>query len=221
MGVKVGRVVICRVGIFSFALKTLAICALVFCGETQLVQAGQQAATVRHISVSGEDQDLNVEITATKPITPRTQTVTDPDRLVVDLPEARPGAGLQRISINRGKLKDVRVGLLSANPPTTRVVLDLMAPTEYRVSPLANTIVVKLGNESGPEAAPIAPTTNPVPDATTAETTSALPTPPPTESSGPSPLRWIMPILVVTAVMAMLIIAVVVHLQNGQSRRGL
>jgi hypothetical protein len=221
MGVKVGRVVICRVGIFSFALQTLATCALVVCGGTQLVQAGQQAATVRHISVTGEHQDLDVEITATKPITPHIQTVTDPDRLVVDLPEARPGAGLQKIPINRGKLKDVRVGLLNANPPTTRVVLDLMAPTEYRVSALANTIVVKLGNESGPEAAPIAPTANPLPDATPAETTSALPTPPPTEPSEPRSLRWIMPILVITAVMAMLVIAVVVHLQNKQGRRGL
>jgi hypothetical protein len=221
MGVKVGRVVIYRVGIFSFALQTLAICALVVCGGTQLVQAGQQAATVRHISVTGEDQGLDVEITATKPITPHIQTVTDPDRLVVDLPEARPGAGLQKIPINRGKLKDVRVGLLSANPPTTRVVLDLMAPTEYRVSALANTIVVKLGNESGPKAVSIAPTANPLPDATPAETTSALPTPPPTEPSEPSPLRWIMPILVMTAVMAMLVIAIVVHLQNKQGRRGL
>ena len=215
---------------FSFTLGTLAICGVTFGGGVQPVQAGQQAAVVRHITVTGDDHDLHVEITANKPIIPRTQTVTDPDRLIVDLPEARPGAGLQKIPVNRGELKNVRVGLLSANPPVTRVVLDLTAPTEYRVSPQANTIVVKLGNESEPAAAPVAPTTSPTADATPAETTSAdatpaeatpaASTPAPPQSTEPRPLRWIMPILVMTAVMAMLVIAVAVHLQNKRTGRG-
>lgn len=206
-------------------LGTLAICGVTFGGGVQPVQAGQQTAVIRHITVTGDDHDLGVEITATRPIIPRTQTVTDPDRLIVDLPEARPGAGLQKILVNRGELKNVRVGLLSANPPITRVVLDLTAPTDYRVSPQANTIVVKLGSESGPAAAPIAPPTSPTADAppadaTPAETTSQVSTPPPPQSSEPRPLHWIMPILVVMAVMAMLVTAVVVHLQNKRTGRG-
>jgi hypothetical protein len=198
-------------------LGTLAIGGVTFGGGVPSVQAGQKGAIIRHIAVTG-DHDLEVEITATKPIIPRTQTVTDPDRLIIDLPGARPGAGLQKILVNREELKNVRVGLLSANPPITRVVLDLTAPTDYRVSPRANTIVVKLGSESGPSAASIPPPTNPTADAAPAETTSAVSTPPPPQSE-PSPLRWIMPILVVTAVMAMLVIAVVVHLQNKRSGR--
>jgi hypothetical protein len=201
-------------------LGTLAICGVTFGRGVQMAQAEQKAAIIRDITVTGDDHDLDVEITATKPIIPRTQTVTDPDRLIVDLPEARPGAGLQKIPVNRGELRSVRVGLLSANPPITRVVLDLTAPIDYRVSPLANTIVVKLGTESAPAAATMPPTTNPTADAAPAETTSAVPTAPPPESSAPSPLRWIMPILVVTAVMAMLVIAVVVHLQNKRAGRG-
>jgi hypothetical protein len=203
------------------AVQSLALSAVLLAGGVQLLQAGEQTATIRHISVTGDNQDVGIEITASKPITPRTQTVTGPDRLIVDLPEARPAAGLQKIAINRGKLREVRVGLFSANPPTTRVVLDLVAPTEYRVTPLANTIVVKLGNESGAALAPTAPSTNPSGDASLAETASALPNPPPVQSSERSPLRWIMPILVIASVMAMLVIAVVVHLQNRRSSRGL
>lgn len=227
---KGGGVAICRVCMFSFTLGTLAICGVIFGGGVQSVQAEQKAAIIRHITVTGDDHDLGVEITATRPIIPRTQTVTDPDRLIVDLPEARPSAGLQKILVNRGELKNVRVGLLSANPPITRVVLDLTAPTDYRVSPQANTIVVKLGGESRPAAAPIAPPTSPTADAPTAdatpadaapaETTSQVPTPPPPQSSEPRPLHWIMPILVMMAVMAMLVIAVVVHLQNKRTGRG-
>lgn len=219
MKFKIRCVPICRVCRFAFSWNTLAICALLLGGSAQLVQAGQQAATVRHITVSGDDPDLAIEITATKAIIPRTQTVTGPDRLIVDLPEARPDRGLQKIPINRGKVKDVRVGLLSANPPITRVVLDLVAPTEFRVTRLANTIVVKLANESAPAAAPVAATTEPSADAPSSETTSAAPNPPPPQSSEPSRARWILPILVVTTVMAMLVIAVVAHLQNRRGDR--
>ena len=221
MKFKIGCVAVNRVRIFSVAWKTLAVSAILFGGSVQLLQAGRQPATVRRITVSGDDHDLAVEITATRSITPRTQTVTDPDRLIVDFPEALPDAGLKKIQINRGKLKDVRVGLLSANPPTTRVVLDLMAPTEYRLSPLANTVVVKLGKEPEPTAAPVAPTTNPPADAPPAETTSAVPSSPPPQPSEPNRARWILPILVVTTVMAMLVIAVVAHLQNRRGDRGL
>jgi type IV pilus assembly protein PilQ len=196
------------------AAVLLSYCAVV------AVQAGQQVATIRHITVRGDDHDLDVEISATMPVTPLTQTVTDPDRLIVDLPEARPAAGLQKILISRGNLKGVRVGLLKANPPITRVVLDLTAPTAYRVSPLANTIVVKLGNRSGPESAPIARTTK-LEDVKPAENTSVVPTPPPDQSSERSRARWILPTLVVGTVFAMLVIAVVAHLQNKRGSRGL
>ena len=222
---KSGGVVICRVCMFSFTLGTLAIVGVTFGGAVQLLRAGQKAAIVRQVTVRGDEHDLDVEITATKPIIPRTQMVTGPDRLIVDLPEARPSAGLQKIAVNRGELRNVRVGLLSANPPITRVVLDLTAPIDYRVSPLANRIVVKLGNQAGLASEPVAPTTNPTADATPpetppAETPPAASTPPPPQSSEPSLLRWVMPILVVTAVMAMLVIAVVVHLQNKRTGRG-
>lgn len=204
-----------------FGLKTLAISAVIFGCGVRVVQASQQAATVRHIAVAGDDHDLAIEITASKPVTPRTQFVTDPDRLIVDLPEARPDAGLQKIAINRGKLRDVRVGLLSANPPITRVVLDLLARPEFRVSPLANTVVVRLGKESGLEPAPTVPTTNPPAVVRPAETTPAVVITPLDPSSGRNWTRWIMPILVTTTVVAMLVIALVAHIQNKRSPRGL
>lgn len=216
---KIGRSGIGRVCLFC--LEALALYLIVSSDGVRAVYAGQQTAIVRHIGVIGDDHDPGIEISATRPIIPRTQTVTGPDRLIIDLPEARPAAGLQKIPINRGKLKDVRVALLSAHPPTTRVVLDLVATTEYRVSPLANAIVVKLGNDPAPAAAPVASAPNPPADAQSAEATSAAPTPTPPQPSEPSPARWIMPFLVVATVMAMLVIAVVAHLQNRRGGRGL
>jgi hypothetical protein len=207
------------------ALKTLAIGAVLLAGCLQLngipVQAGKQVATIRHIAVSGGDRDLGVEITATVPITARTQTVTDPDRLIVDLPESLPSAGLHKIFVNRGKLIDIRVGLLSANPRITRVVLDLASPTQYRMLPMGNTIVIKLSGESGPGPAPVAATSMPPAETVPAQTTSVVVIPRPARSPETSRARWILPILVTAVVLAMLVIAVVSHMQNKRASRGL
>ena len=214
------HVFILRAGL-SFALPALLVCAVLLGGELLPVQAAEQAATVRRINVTGDDRDLGVEITASRPITPRTQTVSGPDRLIVDLPETRPDTGLQKISINRGKLRDVRVALLSANPPTTRIVLDLMAPIEYGVSPLANRIIVKLGKASGIGSASIVPISSGSAEVKTTAITAALPGVQIEEPSQRSWARWIMPILVMTTVLAMLVTALALWIQNRGSRRGL
>jgi hypothetical protein len=219
VGFRVRSIAICRVGILSFAMQTVAVGAVPLVGHAQ----PQAAATVRHIAVTGDSHDVDVKITASKPVTPRTQFVTDPDRLIVDLPESRPDAGLQQIPIHRGKLRGVRVGLLSENPPVTRVVLDLTSTPEFRVSPLANIVVVKLGDESGQDPAPepVAPTANPPvsirPDETTS-VASIFPLEQPTERSW---AHWIMPILVTTTVLTMLVIALVANIQNRRHRRGI
>lgn len=218
MGFKGGRA-IREVGIFS--LEMAAICAVLFSSDVQLVHARQQAATIRQIAVTGDDGDLGVEITANRPVIPRTQTVTDPDRLIVDLPEARPDAGLQKVAINRGKLRNVRVGLLSVSPPITRVVMDLAAPTDYSVAPLANLIVVKLGSESVPVPAPTVATANPPALTRPVETRPAVAITIPEQPSQRSWAHWIMPILVTTSVLAMLLISLIVHIQNRRHRRGI
>ena len=223
MGFTVEWDAVCRLGFFC--LETLAICAVLFGGGVQRVQAGQQAATVRHIAVTGDDHDLHVKITASKPVTPRTEFLTDPDRLIVDLPEARPDAGLQKIPIHRGKLRDVRVGLLSANPPITRVVLDLVAPPEFRVLPVVNTVVVKLANrvvpERASEPASIVPMSTPPAAVRPAVTAPALVVTQLEQPSERSWTHWIMPTLVTTTVLAMLVMALVAHIQNRRYRRGL
>jgi hypothetical protein len=215
-----GERVIHQAGIY-FALAMISVWAVLFGAGVQRLHAAQQAATVRNIAVTGSDRNLDVEITASKPVTPRTQFVTGPDRLIVDLPETRPDAGLRKILIQRGKLRAVRIGLLSANPPVTRVVLDLMAPPEFRVLPLANAVVVKLAEASGLQSAATVPTSSTEAVVTPAATTSAVAITELDETSGRGWARWIMPILVTTTVLAMLLISLIVHIQNRRHRRGL
>lgn len=217
----IGGRVINRRARFHFAFVMVAVWAVLFGDAVQRVHAAEQTATVRNIAVTGSDRNLDIEITASKPVTPRTQFVTGPDRLIVDLPETRPDAGLRKMLIQRGKLRDVRVGLLSANPPVTRVVLDLVAPPEFRVLPLANAVVVKLAEVSGVESAAITPTSTAPAVVTPAASTSAVAITQLEEPSGHSWARWIMPILVTTTVLTMLLISLVVNIQNRRHRRGL
>jgi hypothetical protein len=77
--------------------------------------------------------------------------VTGPDRLVIDFPNSVPGANLHNLIVNRGAVTDIRVGLLSARPPVTRVVLDLRSPQPYQLLPSGNRLIVKLnagGNQT-------------------------------------------------------------------------
>ena len=78
---------------------------------------------------------MEVEIqTSGAPVAPDTQTLTGPDRIVVDFPGALPAAELRALKVNRGALKGVRTGLFFDNPPITRIVLDLAEPQSYQIS---------------------------------------------------------------------------------------
>jgi len=103
----------------------------------------QSAPRVQRIAVHGT-QTLEVEIQISAAITPVSQTVPSPDRIVVDFPGALPAAELRPLKVNRGVLKGIRIGLFSANPPITRVVLDLTAPQSYQVFATRNAVMLKL-----------------------------------------------------------------------------
>jgi AMIN domain len=102
-----------------------------------------QVATIQRITLRGGDDNIEVEIAASKPVTPQAQLLSGPDRIVVDLPGAVPGKQLRDIPMG-GALRAVRVGLFSAKPPVTRVVLDLKLPQKYHVSTVGNKVMVNV-----------------------------------------------------------------------------
>jgi len=105
-------------------------------------------AQVRHVAVLKTSGATEIEIEISQRVTPEVQAVTGPDRLVVDFPQALPGPHLRAIAVNQGEVKGVRVGLLSAKPPVTRVVLDLKSPQGYQVFPSTRSVIVKLADPS-------------------------------------------------------------------------
>lgn len=125
------------------------LCVLILCAGLRANAAPPQnaanTATIRRVAILGRGNNVEIEIAASQQVTPQTQVLAGPDRVVIDFPGAVPGADLRPMIVNRGDVKAVRVGLFKSNPPVTRVVLDLKAPQAYQLIPSNNTVIVQLG----------------------------------------------------------------------------
>ncbi len=137
-----------------------------------------QTAQVRHVGVRKSGGALQIEIETTRRVVPLTQVVTDPDRLVIDFADATPGPGLRTIAVNDGEVKAVRVGRVTANPPVTRIVIDLKSPQPFQLFPSSKSVIVKVGDATTSVAA-AAPKSEPEPQAAPAASAPKSPAPAP------------------------------------------
>ncbi len=104
--------------------------------------------SVRTVKVLNGKDSVEIEVEASDRIVPQTQVLTGPDRLVVDFPNAVPSAQLHSQSVDRGEVKDVRVGLFQHKPPVTRIVLDLKTAQSYQVFPYGRTVMIKVMSDA-------------------------------------------------------------------------
>jgi len=112
--------------------------------QAQVSQASVAQASVRSVKVLGSKDSVEIEVQASDRIVPETQVLTGPDRLVVDFPNAVPSSQLRSQSVNRGEVKDLRVGLFQSKPPVTRVVIDLNSAQSYQIFPYGRTVIIKV-----------------------------------------------------------------------------
>ena len=115
--------------------------------------AAKSLATVQSVKVTSNASGISVEIAASQPVALRSQLATDPDRLVLDFPNAQPAGDLHSKLLNQGEIKGFRVARFSENPPTTRVVIDLNSPQHYQIFPDGKTVIVKLMSDQQQAAA--------------------------------------------------------------------
>jgi hypothetical protein len=89
-----------------------------------------------------------VEILSTGPLVPSIQAITDPDRVVIDLPNARLETQRKQIKVQADQITAIRANQFQQNPPVARVVVDLLAPRAYTWDAAGNRLVVHLGRSS-------------------------------------------------------------------------
>ena len=100
--------------------------------------------SVRRVQVLGSKDAVEIQVEASDRIVPQSRVLTSPDRLVIDFPNATPGAELRSQSVDRGQVKDIRIGLFQSKPPVTRLVLDLKSAQSYQVFPNGRMVVIKV-----------------------------------------------------------------------------
>jgi AMIN domain len=102
-------------------------------------------AAIKSFRIVQEKDGPAVEILSTKPLVPSIQAISDPPRLVIDLPNARLDTQQKRISVQADQISAIRADQFQQNPPVARVVVDLLAPRAYTWDAAGNRLVVHLG----------------------------------------------------------------------------
>jgi AMIN domain len=101
-------------------------------------------ASIRRVHALASKDAVEIEIEGSDRLNPQTQVLANPDRLVVDFPNAVPGIQLRNESVNRGQLKDFRISLFQAKPPMTRLVLDFATAPAFQVFPSGRNVIIKV-----------------------------------------------------------------------------
>jgi hypothetical protein len=151
-----------------------------------------QNAQVRHIGVANSGGVTEIKIDTNKRLMPFTQVLTDPDRLVIDFPDALPAPELHAVAVNHGAVKGVRASLLSAKPAMTRVVIDLKSAQEFRLVPSNSSVTIKFMGDAPAESASAEPKSEPktvaTPERAPEVAKTALPAPQTPVAAPPTPV---------------------------------
>jgi hypothetical protein len=161
--------------------------------------ASNQPGVINKVRVTTEGEKVSVEINLSDSITPTLTFVKNPDRLIADFPDVSPRQALQHIPVGKNGVARVRIGLNHANPPVTRVVVDLDSQRPFTVEAFDRKVLLnilpavpkQLIAETGPSSpaekenataniAEVSPTTNPESNFTAVEPATAQPHPLPT-----------------------------------------
>jgi hypothetical protein len=102
-------------------------------------------AAIKSFRIVQEKDGPAVEILSSKPLVPSIQAISDPPRLVIDLPNARLDTQQKKISVLADQISAIRADQFQQNPPVARVVVDLLAPRAYTWDAAGNRLVVHLG----------------------------------------------------------------------------
>jgi hypothetical protein len=106
-------------------------------------------AEVRSVTVTSDDFGPVLEISATRPITPQIQTVENPLRLVIDLPNSNLGTPKRRIPFRNEQIKSIRLNQYQTEPAVSRIVVDLAGPVRYTWDASGSRLRIRIrGNQS-------------------------------------------------------------------------
>lgn len=105
------------------------------------------SATVEKMQVVKAGRDVRVEITLSGPVKPTVSVAKNPERLVVELPNTVSAGKQKQEMVHAAGVRRVRIGLHQADPPITRVVVDLEESTPYQLLTEGNRVTLVVSPE--------------------------------------------------------------------------
>jgi hypothetical protein len=121
-------------------------------------------ANVQKVQVINASDDVRVELTLSSSVKPSVMVATNPDRLVLELPNTLSGGKQRRIPVHSPGVRGVRIGLHQSDPPVTHLVVDLDRSVPYRLQAEGDkiTLILSPGSAGRAGAASHAPPARPV-----------------------------------------------------------
>ena len=105
---------------------------------------------LEHVNVVPGTNDIQIEISSSKAVTPKVTKLSSPARVLIELPDTALATAQNKIPVGSGGVKAVRIGMDGKTPPTTSVVVDLDRALAYDVAPgSAGKIVLILHTQDG------------------------------------------------------------------------
>jgi AMIN domain-containing protein len=132
----------------------LLLAALAAYATAQSDHGATHRAEIRSVAVVPGENGPALEIVATRAVTPQLQTVQDPLRLVIDLPNSVLATPRKRIPFRNAQIKGVRLSQYQDNPPTARIVVDLAGPVQYTWDAMGNQLHVRMHADEAATAKP-------------------------------------------------------------------
>jgi type IV pilus assembly protein PilQ len=103
--------------------------------QSPAAQPTSQRSELERVSVIQGAGDVRVEINSRGTVAPKLTSMDSPARVIVDLPQTVMASGQSHINVGASGVKDVRIGMDSQVPPTTRIVVDLDKACAYELTP--------------------------------------------------------------------------------------
>lgn len=134
----------------------------------------QPPAAVKNVKIVHDKTGSAIEIVTSRPVPPALQTLPNPPRLIIELPNANVAVKQRSFYAKGDQFTEVSVDQFRESPPVTRVVVDLVEARQYTWDGAGNRLTIRLKPPDEPK--PQAP--QPQLQPTTVPTLSAATQPP-------------------------------------------
>ncbi len=118
-----------------------------------VVTSAQSPATLKSVKIIRDKvAGSAIEIVTSRPVPPALQTLANPPRLVIDLPNANVSAKQKDVAAKGDQFTDVHVDQLQISPPVTRVTVALSEARQYTWDGAGNRLTIRLKPPEDPKA---------------------------------------------------------------------